>query len=248
MTSDVGKAVSFYTRLFGWKAEEMDMGNMKYTIVKAGEKQVGGIYQQMPQQKGVPSNWLGYVSVENVDASADKAVSIGAKVLSPPMDIPSVGRWAVLADQQGAAIAAFRGSNPPTDGPTKPQAGEFCWDELLTRDTAQAKKFYTQLFGWSSTEIDMGPAGTYTLFKTPGTENDPTAMDPGGMMQIPSGAPYPPFWLHYVAVNDVDASARKVTELGGQVMMQPTDIPNVGRFAVGFDPTGAAFALFKSSR
>src|SRR6266581_3718569 len=92
MTSDVGKAVQFYTRLLGWKAEEMDMGKMKYTIVKSGDKQVGGIYPTPPEAKGTPPHWLGYVSVENVDATCEKAVGLGAKMLAPPMDIPNVGR------------------------------------------------------------------------------------------------------------------------------------------------------------
>jgi predicted enzyme related to lactoylglutathione lyase len=247
MTGDVGKAVQFYTRLFGWKAEEMDMGQMKYTILKQGDKQVGGAYTNPPQAKGVPPHWTGYVSVENVDAASEKAVSLGAKLLSPPMDIPNIGRWSVVADPQGAAVALFRGtSEGPPERTGKPPVGEWCWDELMTRDTAGAKKFYTTLFGWGTTEHDMGPMGVYTLFKKPGTEKDQNVPGLGGMMPMPKDAPYPPNWLHYVEVQDVDQSTKKAQELGAQVHMKPTDIPNIGKFAVLADPTGAAFAVFKT--
>ena len=92
----------------------------------------------------------------------------------------------------------------------------------------------------------MGPMGVYTLYKAPGTESDEKVPGLGGMMTMPKDAPYPPHWLHYVEAADVDASAKRVKELGGQIHMQPMDIPNIGRFAVATDPTGAAFALFKT--
>jgi len=247
MTNDVGKAVQFYTRLFGWKTEEMDMGNMKYTIVKSGDEQVGGIYATPPQAKGTPPHWLGYVSVENVDASCEKAVGLGAKLLSPPMDIPNVGRFAVVADPQGAAVAPFRGTTEKAERTGgKTPVGQWCFDELMTRDTAGAKRFYTQLFGWSTVEHDMGPMGVYTLFKKPGTENDRQSPGLGGMMQLPKDAPAPPHWLHYVEQNDIDVTVKKARELGAKVFVEPMDIPNIGRFAVLADPTGATFAIFKT--
>jgi predicted enzyme related to lactoylglutathione lyase len=246
MTTDVGKAVQFYTRLFGWKAEEMDMGGgMKYTMFKKGDKQVGGAYKQMPEQKNIPSNWLGYVSVENVDAASDKASSLGGKIMMPPADIPNVGRFSVVMDPQQAAIALFRGAmdqQPQTTGKTP--NGEWCWAELMTRDISAARKFYTQLFGWAYNEHDMGPMGMYTLWKTPGTEKDPQVPGLGGMMAMEKSAPYPPHWLQYVESDDVDGTCKRAKELGAQVHMEPMDIPNIGRFAVLSDPTGAAFALF----
>jgi predicted enzyme related to lactoylglutathione lyase len=120
--------------------------------------------------------------------------------------------------------------------------GTFCWDELMTSDVAAAARFYKTLFNWSTMDVDMGPSGTYTLFqRTPGDKGNNAA----GMMRKPPEAPMS-FWLHYVEVGDVDASARKAKELGGQVHMPPTDIPNIGRFAVCADPAGASFALFKT--
>ncbi len=123
------------------------------------------------------------------------------------------------------------------------EPGALTYNELLTNDVDRAGKFYVQTIGWTTQAVDMGPMGTYTLFKRTGDKNDK-----GGMMPIgPNMKGVPPHWLAYFAVADCDASAKKVSELRGKVLMPPTDIPNVGRFAVVQDPQGATFALFKTA-
>ena len=119
-----------------------------------------------------------------------------------------------------------------------PPANTFCWNELMTRDVAECKKFYTQLFGWTAEDKPMGPM-TYTMFHK-------GAQPVGGMLAIsPEMGPTPPNWLSYVAVENCDASAKRVAELGGKIMCPPTDIPTIGRFAVAQDPSGAVFAFIK---
>ncbi len=119
----------------------------------------------------------------------------------------------------------------------KSKPGTFCWNELMTRDTAAARGFYTSLLGWEASEMDMGQF-TYTVFK----KGD---KDVCGMMAITSEmGDVPPHWMSYIEVEDVDASAAKSTELGGKICCPPTDIPNVGRFVVITDPTGASIYLF----
>ncbi len=127
-----------------------------------------------------------------------------------------------------------------TECKAAPTTGTFCWNELLTGDVASARKFYTGLLGWEMEDHDMGEYGTYTLIKSGDTQV-------GGMMQM-AGEQFkgvPPHWLSYIAVEDVDASAKKAEELGGKICLPPSDIPGVGRFSVIIDPTGAGFALFK---
>ena len=120
-----------------------------------------------------------------------------------------------------------------------PATGTICWNEVLTSDAPAAVKFYTELCGWSTETMDMGPAGTYTLFTKDGTHI-------GGCMAKPADCDESQ-WLNYIAVDDVDASAKKAKSLGGTICMEPQDIPNIGRFAVITDPTGAAFGLFKGA-
>ena len=127
------------------------------------------------------------------------------------------------------------------EGQPMPAHGAFCWNELATTDAAAAKKFYTELFGWQLKEGDAAP-GPYTEIVAGGRPA-------GGIFQM--GKEFgeaPPHWTVYVAVDDVDASARKVEELGGKIRMPPMDIPDVGRFCVITDPSGASLSLITLGR
>jgi len=119
----------------------------------------------------------------------------------------------------------------------KPCQGEFCWNELMTRDPEAAAKFYSELVGWEAADSGM-PGMKYTLWKTDGK-------DKGGMMLMPPDVPaqVPAHWMAYITVDDVDVSAKKTAELGGIVIVPPQDIPEVGRFTVIQDPTGATVGL-----
>lgn len=108
MTTDVSAAKSFYGELFGWQFEDMPMEkeNMTYSVVKANNDEVAGI---MPFPEGAPADmppvWGLYITVDDVDAVAEKATALGAKIHMPPQDIPEVGRFCVLQDPQGAFIS-----------------------------------------------------------------------------------------------------------------------------------------------
>ena len=122
-------------------------------------------------------------------------------------------------------------------GQPLPAHGAFCWNELATTDAEGAKKFYTELFGWQLKEGDAAPMA-YTEIVVGGAHV-------GGIYQSgpEHGGGMPPQWMTYVAVDDVDAAARRVAELGGRVNVPPMDIPDVGRFCVIADPQGAALSL-----
>lgn len=108
MTTDPEGAKKFYAGLFGWEYEDMPMGpGSTYTIVKAGGKAVAGMMAQPDECKGMPPSWDIYITVDDVDATAAMVETFGGKVLRPPCDIPEVGRFAVLADPQGAVIMAM---------------------------------------------------------------------------------------------------------------------------------------------
>ncbi len=119
-------------------------------------------------------------------------------------------------------------------------ANPFVHVELHTTDLASAKEFYRRLFDWKLEDAPMADGTTYTLIGVgQGTG--------GGMMRQPVPNA-PSMWLPYVAVDDVDAAARKAASLGAKVTVDPTEIPGVGRFSVVLDPTGAPLALFKPAR
>ncbi len=112
MTSDVPAAKAFYSSLFGWGHADMPMGDSNYTLWKAGGQDIGGLMGMPGAECGgqsIPPHWMIYVAVPDVDASASRAVELGGKVCHGPMDIPGIGRFAVLMDPKGAAISVFKG-------------------------------------------------------------------------------------------------------------------------------------------
>jgi uncharacterized protein len=107
VTSDPAAATSFYTQLFGWTTQEFPMPDFTYTVVSAGGATTGqgGIMPAPSPAQGMPPAWLSYVTVDNADATAKMAEKLGGKIVVPLRDIPEVGRFAVIQDPQGAAIA-----------------------------------------------------------------------------------------------------------------------------------------------
>ena len=105
MTTDVGAAKAFYGKLFGWALEELENSEMVYTMAKAGGKEVAGIMGMPPEAGKMPPTWGAYVTVNDVDASAQEAETLGGKIVLAPRDIPNVGRFCVICDPQGATLS-----------------------------------------------------------------------------------------------------------------------------------------------
>lgn len=242
-TSDTRGAKQFYTSLFGWQFNDSDMGpNGVYTIFTLNGRDVAALYALMPDmvKQGVPPFWGSYVTVENVDRSAEKAKSLGGRVITPPMDVMDHGRMVVLEDPQGATFTLWQPKDHIGVGVLY-EPGSLAWTQLNARDPAAAKKFYPALLGWKIQDEEMPAAmggGMYTTW----LKSDGQA---GGMMPMPKEAPAPSNWLPYFAVANVDAAATKAGSLGAKSYVPPTDIPGIGRFAVLADPQGATFAIAK---
>ncbi|HEX3446072.1 MAG TPA: VOC family protein [Chthoniobacterales bacterium] len=107
LTTDPAAAEEFYTQLFGWTTQAWPMGDFDYTIMKAGEVDVGGIMPIPEMAKGMPPLWGAYVTVDDVDATAAKAEKLGGKIIVAPQEIPTIGRFTVIQDPQGAVISAI---------------------------------------------------------------------------------------------------------------------------------------------
>jgi predicted enzyme related to lactoylglutathione lyase len=234
-STDVKASVRFYTELFGWKPSELDIGPMgKYTVFNVGDKGVGGMMQA---QAGAPSMWTPYVGAESVDAALERAKAAGGKILVPGTDIPGErGRFGLFADPYGATIGPYTSPKTGWQAPSGP--GTFCWDELHTKDCAAAAKFYEQVFGWK-TKVSHAGQHEYWEWQEGGKSI-------GGMIPV-HGGEYPPMWMSYVQVDNLDPGHHRALGLGAKSYVEPRDIPAVGRFSVLADPTGATFALFKPS-
>jgi len=227
---DPTAAGAFYSALWGWDVQVGPPEAGGYALAMLRGRPVAGIG---PQMNPGPPSWSTYVNVDDADAVVAKVGPAGGTVFMPPMDVMDVGRMAFFADPTGAVIGVWQPKQHKGAGIVN-EPGTLTWNELMTTDTAAAEQFYAAVFGWSAVTHGEG-AGAYTEFHLNGR---PIA----GMMAKPPMIPaeVPPFWGVYFAVDDTDATVARITELGGTIMMPPTDI-EPGRFAVAFDPTGAGF-------
>ncbi len=156
----------------------------------------------------------------------------GGTIIADPMDIPEVGRMVVIADPQGAVVSLFASAgDPPTS------EGVFVWDELMTSDIEGAKRFYGEVVGWETEDMEMGDGMIYTMFRTGEAQR-------GGGMPIPDGLEAPPAWLTYIGTDDVDATYAKAESMGATEIRAPFDVSTVGRLAIFKDPTGAVIGIY----
>ena len=242
MTRDPEAAIPFYCELFGWTVAEVDRGPKvgACKIFRRDDRDICSIIA-MKKDEPMPSHWISYISAEDVDDTATKAKDIGGLLHVPPLDVPGLGKFCVVADPKGAVFSPFRFENgcAPEAAANPAANGEFCWHELLSQGADEVGAFYSQLFGWEQRTVSMGEMGLYHLFDRNGVEI-------AGMMQMPAeSAGATSNWLPYLAVDDVDTATDKIKQLGGGIFVGPMDIPDVGRICVAADPTGAMFATFR---
>ena len=238
-TTDAAAAEAFYAEVVGWTLQESGMPGMKYTLLTTDAVPVAGL-MALPREAcdaGARPGWTGYVGVDDVDAFAGRVTKAGGKVHMPPTDIPNVGRFAIVADPQGAVFALFQpSSDMPRQAPDPLKPGLPGWHELMAADGSSAFGVYAELFGWTKGEtIDMGATGTYQLF-TAGKDAI------GGMMTKPAEVPIP-FWNYYFQVDAIGAAIERLTTGGGKVIHGPVEVPGGAWIVQAFDPQGALFSL-----
>jgi predicted enzyme related to lactoylglutathione lyase len=238
MTTDLDAAQAFYADVVGWNAQDAGMPGMRYTRMLADSTPVAGA-MTLPQEvcdAGGRPGWMGYIGVPAADAAVEKLTQAGGKVHRPPADIPGIGRFAVVADPQGATFALFQPHGGAQEPASPMSPGHIGWHELYAGDGAEAFAFYAGQFGWSKGDaMDMGPMGTYQLFAAGG-------LPIGGMMTKPPAIPQP-YWGFYFTVPEINAAVERVKSGGGQVLNGPMEVPGGAWIIQGLDPQGAAFAL-----
>lgn len=246
MSTDTAAAKTFLSALFGWKMVDTPMGDdMVYTMCQLDGKNVAALHNmpaQMPE--GTPSSWQVYVNTDDVDARYAAAVSAGASTMMPPSQIMENGRCAMLKDPTGAIFGLWEAQNH-IGAQLHNIPGTIAWNELLTTNPAMATDFYQKAIGWGTIDNEMPNGTTYTML-TIMDNGEPAAI--GGMMQMPEEIKgVPSHWGVYFNVFDVAESTAKAEELGANVLMPPTDMPNVGTMSLIHTPSAGSFTLFKSA-
>jgi predicted enzyme related to lactoylglutathione lyase len=238
MTTDVEGAKAFYTSVMGWNAHDASLPDRTYVLFTAGEAPVSGM-MNLPETASTAGGkpcWVGYVGVEDADATADRIKRLGGAVHIPPTDIPNISRFSVFADPQTATLALLQSLSPDHGQPAEIGApGRVSWRELFATDREKALAFYSAVFGWQKAHTNVSEAGTYQLFSAGGQTI-------GGMLTKPPMMPVP-FWLYYFNIGNVQAAAQRVKACGGQILDGPLEVLGGSWIVQCADPQGAMFAL-----
>jgi len=238
ITPDADTAARFYGAVVGWtsRAAEAAAG---YRILSAQGADVAGILSSAEGAAcdGMRPTWLGYVGVDDVDASAAAIASTGGTILVPPTDMPGVGRFAFFQDPQGVPCYLMRGASDQASAAFSPDRPGHCqWNELTTHDQQAALAIYRERFGWQPGDaMDMGERGDYRFVVQQGKVI-------GAVMNRAPEDP-PAGWTFYFGVPDIERAARAVTEHGGTICHGPVEVPGGSRIVVASDPHGAGFGL-----
>ncbi|HEX5727381.1 MAG TPA: VOC family protein [Longimicrobiaceae bacterium] len=241
LANDEQAAKEFYTRFFGWQANDTRYGEGEsdiYTMLTLDGRNVGALYRMGQEQRdqGTPTHWGLYVAVDDADQAAARVRELGGTVILEPFEVMDAGRMAMLQDPTGAFLSVWQ-ARAHIGMQVRDEDNAVVWSELATPDPDTAEAFYTGLFGWGTKKEDVGIQ--YTSFLQGDT---PVA----GMYRITEEMQgMPPNWSPYFGTSDVDDAARRATELGATLLVEPTDIPGVGRFAVIQDPQGAMFSVVR---
>lgn len=233
VSPDVERAADFYARLFGWSYSDTGADFGHYHMAHSGERNAAGLGQRA-EGSDLPSAWTVYYATDDVDATTEKARSLGATVVVEPMEVPGSGKMSIVQDPTGAVFGLWEARGHIGAGITDSH-GAMSWYEVATRDAEAARDFYSELFGASAEPME----GTGTTYYMLAKDDIPI----GGVMQMNDRwEGIPPHWLAYFGVDDVDRAIVDVEEGGGSVAVAPFDTA-FGRIAVVSDPFGATFSL-----
>ena len=251
---DAASAVAFYSGLLGWEmADQMPPGSSETYF----EAQVdGGLVAAIGSwDNGLPdARWTTYIAVEDADAAAERVRGAGGRVIVEPHDVLDAGRMAMCADPEGATFAVWQ-ANTHIGAEVVNAPGSWNWSNLITADADGAQRFYGAVFGWEFDAMEIGGDRSVTVV-VPEYGDYLESIDPGVRARHAAGGAPPRFtdtvawfepmdqggprWHLTFTVADADEAATRARELGGEVLVEPFDIP-WQRITVIRDPHGATF-------
>lgn len=234
-TPDMVVSSRFYGGLFGWDSAARGSSGLAhgYLTFQVDRQDVAGLGPLMDDD--APA-WTVHIAVSDADAVAATVVGHGGTTLVAPHDVFDAGRTALFADPTGAVFGVWQPASH-RGAELIGVDGAMCWAQLASRNIEASKRFYGAVFGWVGFTTPY-ETSTYTRFRLDGREV-------AGMVEMDRSWPreLPSHWMPYFAVEDCDVVAAKVDQLGGEVAVEPYDLPDMGRAAVLGDPHGAVFSV-----
>lgn len=242
MTPDAERAREFFRELLGWTFGEMP-GVPGGSLIRVGESTAGALMElgTATLPAGTPPAIGVMVKVESADAAAAKVTSLGGRA-EPATDVLENGKMALCTDPTGAVFAVWQPKKEQGIDVDSHAHGAPGWYEVLTTDAARAASFYSELFGWTVDEQRPAPNMLYRLFKL-------DAVPVGGAMEMNEHTgKAPPHWAVSFSVKNADDTAKLAKELGGEVCIPVSEIPEVGRFSLLKSPQGVSFHIIEWKR
>lgn len=243
---DVEASKAFYARLFGWSYEVSSAQYGPYHTALIDSRNVAGLWELDEEDEGderseVRRTWTVFLRADDTDAMVRIANDLGGTTISPPREVPSQGRFAVLRDPDGAVFGLWEPIRHNGFGVTH-ELGAFGWAEVNVPDADAARGFYTKLTGASARTLDSdGLPMRYDVLSIDGK-------DAFGLLQMTEEwEGVPPHWMPYIEVENCDAVATEAKAAGGTVPVPPFDTP-YGRIAVLNDPFGAVLSVNQTDR
>jgi len=234
-THDLQSTSRFYEELFGWSFHDALSGEKTVkTIMRKGVPIANAVYINPKKSNVNESQWLSYMSVEDVDRASMIVEQNNGSIYMRPKDLPNRGRVAVVIDPEGAlfAMVTATGGDPTDQGFIE---NYWMGSELWTTNLDAALKFYHMLVGYELQLVDVGTNSKYHLLVR---DNEIRA----GVVSIPWDN-VKPNWIPYITVKEVASIVSKAERIGGYVLIEPDQKIRKGGVAIIADPFGAVFAI-----
>ncbi|MDN3202821.1 VOC family protein [Algoriphagus sediminis] len=228
---DPEASASFYEAVFGWNAVPYGEGNRKVWVYQKSGEPIALMAQY--RTKDGSGEWIGAISVPNVDEAVEKARSMGAAVLEDTRVSESLGTVGFIQDAQGANISFIKFTNGDPE-PGFPETDDFLGLELWSNNPEESISFYTDIIGYQTAKMD-GVGIDYTMFQMDGKNCASVMQNPAEDTRS--------HWVPYVRVSDLNATVAKVKSAGGTMLVEPSPEIRGGTAALFLDPTGAPMAI-----
>ncbi len=241
LTTDPEAGARFYSKVLGWNHLPYE-GDAGYTMLGNAQGPVGGarVVGKDPLADKVGPNWLTYVGVPDLTAAIAAVEGKGGRVIHPVTEVPAGGgRYAVIADPQGAVIGIYQPGGDMSGNSGDPMAAPVVWHELTGENVEAALQFYKDIFGWEllNTMPMGGDVGNYSLFGKGKTQM-------GGAFKRPAHLPPSwPRWLVYLSVPSITTATKAAQAAGGQLLNGPNQVPGGNWIVQLTDSHGVAVAL-----
>lgn len=234
-TTNPVAAAKFYTGLFGWTTNVIEQKGKAYTVFSNGSVPVAGLAPRNTANPKRGSRWISYIAVSDIDATLARATKAGGIVRAPAREFPARGFQAIITDREGSPAGLMQSTSGDSID-DEPKLGEWNWFELYGKEPQSASAFYATVFHYDvAADVRTSRKNDFLL----NTDDRSRA----GIAPLPAREDAAPGWLGVVRVADMDVALKRVTTLGGEVLVPARATAYGSRFAIIADPTGGTLGL-----